>query len=137
FIGKKSLSRVLFPDHRKVGSAFTFGGVHFRPRLRAVRRMDSSRLQVASERFSFTRLRRYSFSVSVVSRETLMCPKNGRMFASTHQFQILAVDALMFALACSRRSSSSSPQVVLSAAALTISPRDFLPRIWSRSRLAS
>ena len=34
--------------------------------------MDSSRLQVASERFSFTRLRRYSFNVSVVSRETLM-----------------------------------------------------------------
>ena len=38
--------------------AFTFGGVHLRPRLRAVRRMDSSRLQVLSERPSFTRLRR-------------------------------------------------------------------------------
>jgi hypothetical protein len=66
-----------------------------------------------------------------------MFPKNARMFASMHHFQILAVDPFTFALECSSRSSSSSPQVILSAAVLIISPCDFLPGIWSRSRLAS
>ena len=52
-------------------------------------------------------------------------------------FQILSVDALTLCLACSRRSSSSSPQVTLSAAAGPISPLAFFPRSWSRSRTAS
>ncbi|MGH9672967.1 MAG: hypothetical protein ACRD44_07275 [Bryobacteraceae bacterium] len=62
-------------------------------------------------------------------RAEKMFPKNGQMFASMHQFQIFAVDSFTFVLACSKRSSSNSPQVILSAAALIISPRAFLPRI--------
>lgn len=109
----------------KQGSAFTFGGVHLRPGLRAIRKMDNSRLQVVSERPSSNRLRRYSRMVSVLSRETLMFLKYGRMFASMHDFQTLAVDSFTFVWECSRRSSSSLSQVILSAAVLIISPRDF------------
>ena len=45
------------------------------PVLSAMRNSESSRLHVASERFSFSLARRYSSIVSVVSRETLMCPR--------------------------------------------------------------
>ncbi len=39
-------------DERKVGKQQHFWGVDLRPRLKAARRRDSSRLQVASERLS-------------------------------------------------------------------------------------
>ena len=89
--------------------------------------MDNSRLQVASLRPSASRLRRYSFSIAVLRLAAFRCPKNGVRLASTTSFQILSVDALTLCLACSNRSSRSSPQVTLSAAAGPISPLAFFP----------
>jgi hypothetical protein len=77
----------------KCGIALTFGGVHFLPRFSAIRRIESSRLQVASARPSARRFWRYSFSVFVVSRPTFSAPKYGRMFASIHHLKTFWVEA--------------------------------------------
>jgi len=119
------------------GPRLRSGGVHLRPRLSAVRRIESSRFAVASLLPSADRLRLNSLNFSVVSFAARRWPKKGRSVASITSCQTRAVVGLMLAPVYSSRSSSSSPQVTFAVTTSATSPRDFLPSNWSRSSTAS